>query len=49
MQSKSCCHTIDKTTARQIDTNSAYLVAYEAEQENERVSIESCRGREQTG
>jgi hypothetical protein len=49
MQCKSCCHTIDKTAARQIDTNSTYLVAYEAEKENERVSIESCRGYEQTG
>jgi hypothetical protein len=46
MQCKSCCRTIDIAAARQIDTNSAYLVAYEAEKENERVSIKSCRGRE---
>jgi hypothetical protein len=46
MQCKSCYHTIDKTPARQIDTNSTFLVAYEAEQENERVSIESCIGHE---
>jgi predicted amino acid racemase len=37
MQSKSCCHTIDKRAARQIDTNSAYLVFNEDEKENERV------------
>jgi hypothetical protein len=46
MQCKSCCHTIEKTTARQIDNNSTFLVVYEVEQENERVSIESCKGRE---
>ena len=49
MQGESCCRTIGRAAARQIDTNSTYLVAYEAEKENERVSIESCRGREQTG
>jgi len=38
MQSKSCCHTIDKTTVRQIDTNSAYLVVCEAEEENEELA-----------
>ena len=46
MQCKSCCRTIVRVAARQIDTNSTFLVAYEVEKENERVSIESCRGRE---
>lgn len=36
----------NKTTAAgQIDTNSAYFVIHETAKENERVSVESCRGR----
>ena len=44
MQSKSSCCTIQATAVRQIETNSALFVALEAVKENERVSIESCRG-----
>ena len=33
-----------RIAARQIDSNSTFLVVLETEKENERVSIESCRG-----
>ena len=33
-----------KTTAGQIDSNSTFLVIFEVAEEDERVSIESCRG-----
>ena len=44
MQGKSSCCTIQATARRQIDTSSAHFVVHEAVKENERISIESCRG-----
>ena len=38
MQGESCCRTIGRAAARQIDTNSAYLVVCEAEEENEELA-----------
>jgi hypothetical protein len=38
MQMKSCCCKVEPTAARWIDTNSASLVALEAEKENEELA-----------